>query len=158
MRSRGALGWALKVESLFDLDLPLARRLTRGLRRLHSHAELEQRVPKWREVLAAGLRRAERLEATRRAPPRPWLVDLVLPLCRASELRAVQAGLELLAAALPRRTDATDGWPEESVRGRQAAIYNRLRGPWRHAQSLGPQAISRPFHERNKVNKELDSS
>ncbi|CAJ1401798.1 unnamed protein product [Effrenium voratum] len=131
----------VKAESLYDLDLASARKMTRGLRRLTRSAQQNGRLvwrsaqnfSLWEDLLAAALRRTERLEESRRAPERPWLVDMVVPLCSPKELDAVRAGLALMGGSMPARDDF-DGWPEGTARARQAQAHNRIRGHWRHAR------------------------
>eukprot|EP00435_Cladocopium_sp_Y103_P041038 s2924_g11.t1 len=116
---------------------------TENLRQLTSSAEQNGRMawgasasgaPGWREVLHAALRRVEELEESREVPARPWVVDMVIPLCSPKEIAAVNEGLRLMADSLPQKWDPSDGWPSETIRGRQAMAHHRIRGKWRHAR------------------------
>jgi hypothetical protein len=59
---------------------------------------------------------------------------MVIPLCSPKEIAAVNEGLRLMADSLPQKLDLSDGWPSETIRGRQAMAHHRIRGEWRHAR------------------------
>eukprot|EP00434_Breviolum_minutum_P037515 symbB.v1.2.033265.t1/scaffold4109.1/size44509/2 len=136
------LAGLLKAECLFDLDLPLARRVTRNLRQLMQSAENYGRMtwtsqiasPSWRDILSAATQRIDHLEGSRKVPARPWVVDMVFPLCSPKEILAVNEGLQLLGRSIPQKLDPTEGWASGTIRARQAMDHLRLRGSWRHAR------------------------
>ncbi|CAE7949359.1 unnamed protein product, partial [Symbiodinium sp. KB8] len=133
----------IKAETLFDLDLGAARRLHWTAKALLQRALTERRM-NWtlgeedpsssQGILALALEHVQRLEERRQPPSRPWVVDLVFPLCSFKELNAISEGLALIGSGVGSVFDPLDGWPAGTLQARKARDHNRIRGPWRHAR------------------------